>query len=289
MIPAADESEQSTKYAFAIKKITDYILTEGIYSPQNIFDMTGINTHALNQFKSRPIERVKYSATLHKMYRFIANGLDPDLIKDREVFVLVRDIRRSGETMLSDSIDVYKRFIEHMDVSFNRINRVCLNYSGTFYIYRNSVIPGRVVKTKMRIFEDESMEKMWKFEHSYKDGMGVVRETTGVILVMIGTVYCLGKVGSGLGLDLIAFREPSTVHQPVIQALITSVDTRYQPIVGRAIIKYAGDDDEQWFGSFNFKQPESATDNIAKNEIQEFFKYISNPEDNNRIVTLNVR
>jgi hypothetical protein len=289
MIPIADETEQATKYAFQVKKIADYITSTGIYPYKDIAESAGINEHALRQFISRPMERAKYSLTLHKLYIFIARQLDTSLIKDRDIFVMVSDIKRSRDIIESDSIAVYKRFTDHMDSSFNRINRVCMNYSGTFYVYRYSIVHGkkengeeasRIVKTRLDIFEDSSVEKMWRFNHFYRDSMGVDRQTTGVVLVTIGTVYCLGKIGRGFGLDVIAFREPIGSQQLITQALVMSVDTRYQPIVSRAVIKHAQDDEEQCFGTFDIEKVET--------EISEFKQYMDNPSDLDRALTLNL-
>lgn len=290
MIPAADETEQATKFWFQIKKIAEYITSTGTYSFKEVADACGIKEHALRQFTARPMDRAKYSLTLHKLYIFIAgSGLDAGVIKDRDIFVMVTDIKRSRAVIEHDSIDIYRRFAEHMDSSFNRINRVCTNFNGTFYLYRYSITHGknpdgldcpRIIKSQLSIFEDDSVEKMWRFTHSYKDTMGIERQTTGVVLVTIGTVYCVGKIGRGFGVEVLAFKEPTIANQPVTQALIMTVDSRYQPLTARAVLRFAGEDEDENYGAFNLTDIES--------EVADFGTLMNNPSDFDRALTLNL-
>lgn len=290
-IPTADDSDLATKYAFQVRKVAEYLESSSIYSYRELSDHAGVKEPALRQFMARNIDRPKYSQTLHKLYIFIATKLDASIIKDRDIFVMVNEIKAARNIVESDSISVFRRLADHMETSFNRINRFGSNFNGTFYMYRYSIVHGknevgdedaRIVKTKLVIVEDAVMEKMWRFAHIYKDVAGVERVTYGAIFVLISTVYCFGKIGNGLGLEVIAFREPAAPpdQQTITQALVMTIDTRYQPLVSRAIIKYAGNNEEQCFGTFDAYNIEE--------EIRDFRKYMENPKDRDRSTGLNL-
>jgi hypothetical protein len=186
-------------------------------------------------------------------------------------------------------------------------DKVGKKFNGVFYVYRYSIIrgtsqnvknqaneragivkpPSRIVKTKLQIFQSTDDDKTWLFTQCYKDRMDKIRKTTGVVMSLMGNVYCLGRIEDGFGIDILVFSEPLGPEggiQEVTQALVMTLDPRNQPVVCRAVIKYSGENTEQIYGPYDIDAKEFAEDGI-----ENFAEYMKNPSDPDRALNLHLR
>jgi hypothetical protein len=300
-VPVIEKSEQCVKYGSDIRQIFNNIISSGAYTISDMTSFTHVAEHTLQQFLSRSTELPRYSHTLHMLYKLIVGEIGSDRFDwqriDSETLKLVSTIQASYDNITNTDV-VYKLFIQLMDSSFNKIDKVGKKFNGVFYIYRYSIIKSettcagggiikipRLVKTRLEIFLPTESGKMWQFIQYYQDKIGTVRSTTGVMLTLSSNVYCLGRIEDGFGIDIIVFSEPLESKegngiQELTQALVMSLDTKKQPVVSRAVIKYARQDRDQWIG------PRDITDEI-RNEIKDFEQYMDNPSDRDRPLTLN--
>lgn len=245
-----DDARQCVDFAHEVRAIATHLIESKKYSYANLADRVQLNEHTLFQFITRSSVRPKYSATLHQLFIFFAEEFEIALVSDApDIHELVKKIRCARPPGSTAMAPVFASFARMMDSSPNRTNRACSNFNGLFYVYRFSTLPGRVVKTELRILADEEMAKAWRFEHRYKDRLQAERVTRGYIMVTIGSVYCIGKIGSGFGLETIVFSEPVSEQPEILQALIMSTDTKSQPIVSKAVIRRARE--VETIGAFN--------------------------------------
>jgi hypothetical protein len=130
------------------------------------------------------------------------------------------------------------------------------------------------------IYPSDSADGLWLFDHEYKDSLGGIRKSSGTILTLMGNVYCIGKIASGFGLEILVFREPID-HPKITQALIMSIDTKNQPVCARAVIKYDPEScDEEDYGTFE-------SDEIGS-EVKAFREWIENPSSVDKALSLNL-
>jgi hypothetical protein len=264
MLSAPEDIDQCVKYAPEVRQIFSYIFDRNIISKQQLSEKTNIKEHTIYQFLLRDTDKPKYSLTLHKLYRFLVDDLDADLVKDdAESYANLGKIYKSQKAIESYSKILFNGLIDYVGSSLELINKACLRYNGTFYVYRKSVLVKRIVKTRLEIFPDETISMMWRFKQFYKDSLENTRISSGIISVNAGNVYCMGKTDNGHGLDILVLREP-VQDQPVSQALVLTLDTSSQPVIAKAVVKYSKDNKEEELGAFEYDDIKSEIDNFTR-------------------------
>jgi hypothetical protein len=289
-------------YADEVRAVIRHLIDSSKYSYKTLAERVGLREHTLYQFLSRDTIRPKYNVTLHELFLFVQDDMEPSIVGDRpDISNLVKKIRCTKKNSAATIAPAFASFIRSMDSSFNRINRVVRVLVGRYHVYRFSVRSNRVVKTQLDISYDSAYDKLGLFKHRYVDITGSERITIGYIMVTIGTVYLIGKIGRGFGLEVISFSEPVSEEPSLIPALTMTTDTRNQPIVARCVLrKVSLEVEDDSIGAFNLDGSEAEELPYHRNKISDenisaeidFVRSIeplmSGPSARNRCIGLNL-
>lgn len=105
-----------------------------------------------------------------------------------------------------------------------------------FYCFRNAAMRGYYVKSLVRferiVFDELST---FEFHHCYIDDNGLEKKSDGLAISLNKTVYLLGDVQEGEGLDLIMIREPMDDTAEVLSAFQVTIDD-HRPICSNAVL-----------------------------------------------------
>ncbi len=110
--------------------------------------------------------------------------------------------------------------------------------SGTYFCYRSATLDGFFVKSVLCISPTYHVEEktIWEFRHAHQDASGTVKSSDGMFLLIGPTIYLLGDVSEGNGIDFICLNDELSHDAQYLTGFEVSIDHNRVVFFSRLIL-----------------------------------------------------
>ena len=102
--------------------------------------------------------------------------------------------------------------------------RTLVKMRGRYVCYRNATAKDYIVKSSLRIDLKPGFDDVWEFVHLQRDAFQDQRSTDGPVIALSRTLYLVGDMESGQGLEIIVLKEPLPRKFSRLRGFIITMD-----------------------------------------------------------------
>jgi len=136
----------------------------------------------------------------------------------------------------------YKQILKMVNAPIELADKIGDKVEGKYSIYRITDREAKKIElTKMEVYRYNNRE-VWSYKHHRKDGMMVATVTKGFMIPMSNTIYFIGNIEKGYGMEMMVVREPISDEFSFMRGSIIYLDSN-RDIVTSDILMARIDDD----------------------------------------------
>jgi hypothetical protein len=123
-----------------------------------------------------------------------------------------------------------------MEISTHSMNRLSERLCGDYVLLRKSIhSPNLIVKSVARV--ERLNHSLLVMTHVHRDRQNVSRVSRGFVYPVARNIYCVLKIESGEGLEIMAFNEPIQAHFQKLRGFTTSIDMDRNILCARSVME----------------------------------------------------